>query len=103
MAHTQAAALSGHGRPVMGADARAQMKEQLAQRLEALRAELKTGQKMEAELEGRLGRLRATLLRISGAIQVLEELLDEGAPRSDMPPAPAEPAAGASGAAVPND
>jgi hypothetical protein len=74
-----------------------------AKRLEALRAELRTGQEMEAELEGGLGRLRATLLRISGAIQVLEELLDEGAPRSDMPPAPAEPAAWASGAAVPND
>jgi hypothetical protein len=53
------------------------MKEKLSQRLEALRAELKTGQEMEAALEGRLAQLRATLLRISGAIQVLEELLDK--------------------------
>jgi hypothetical protein len=53
------------------------MKEQLVQRLEGLRAELRAGQQMEAELEGKLAQLRATLLRISGAIQVLEELLAE--------------------------
>lgn len=52
-------------------------KEKLSRRLEVLRGELKTGQEMEAELEGRLGQLRATLLRINGAIQVLEELLAE--------------------------
>jgi hypothetical protein len=51
------------------------MKEQLSERLEELRAELKSGQQMEADLQDRLAQLRATLLRISGAIQVLEELL----------------------------
>jgi hypothetical protein len=64
------------------------MKEKLSQRLDVLRAELKTGQEMEAELEGRLSQLRATLLRISGAIQVLEELLDQDTPKPDAPTAP---------------
>jgi hypothetical protein len=68
------------------------MKEKLSQRLEALRAELKTGQDMEAELEGRLGQLRATLLRISGAIQVLEQLLDHDTGAPDARSAPAEAA-----------
>lgn len=67
------------------------MKEKLAQRLEALRAELKTGREMEADLEGRLGELRATLLRISGAIQVLEELLDHDTGSPDAQPEPVEP------------
>jgi hypothetical protein len=62
------------------------MKKKLSQRLERLRAELKSGQQMEAELEGRLTELRATLLRISGAIQVLEELLDHDAAGPDAPP-----------------
>jgi hypothetical protein len=61
------------------------MKEQLAQRLEALRAELKTGHEMQAHLESRLGQLRATLLRISGAIQVLEELLGQETPQPETP------------------
>lgn len=59
------------------------MKEKLTQRLEELKSELKSGQEMEAELEGRLAQLRGTLLRISGAIQVLEELLDHDATRAD--------------------
>lgn len=53
------------------------VREQLSERLEGLRAELKSGQQMEADLQDRLAQLRATLLRISGAIQVLEELLGE--------------------------
>ena len=60
-------------------------KEKLSRRLEALREELRTGQDMEAELEGRLGQLRATLLRIGGAIQVLEELLAEEPPKPGTP------------------
>jgi hypothetical protein len=62
------------------------MKDKLSRRLEALRAELKTGQEMEAELEGRLGQLRATLLRISGAIEVLEELLGHDTAAPDAQP-----------------
>ncbi len=52
------------------------MKEQLEQRLETLKAEFETGQKSLSELESRQASLRETLLRISGAIQVLEEELN---------------------------
>lgn len=53
------------------------MREQLEQRLEALKAEFFSGKKMLADLEDQQEKLRTTLLRISGAIQVLEELLAE--------------------------
>lgn len=65
------------------------MKEQLEQRLAALKAEFEAGQKMLAELEARQAELRSTLLRISGAIQVLgEELAKTDRPKgngSDIP------------------
>lgn len=51
------------------------MREQLEKRLEELRAEFESGQKMLNELETKRENLRQTLLRISGAIQVLEEEL----------------------------
>jgi predicted nuclease with TOPRIM domain len=51
------------------------MRDQLATRLQTLKAEYETGQKMLADLEAKQAELRQTLLRISGAIQVLEELL----------------------------
>jgi prefoldin subunit 5 len=51
------------------------MREQLEQRVSELKAEQQKGQQMLAELEGRQAELRQTLLRISGAIQVLEEVL----------------------------
>jgi predicted nuclease with TOPRIM domain len=51
------------------------MKEQLQQRLEELKAEFESGQKMLADLETRQADLRKTLIRISGAVQVLEEEL----------------------------
>jgi hypothetical protein len=50
------------------------MKEQLEKRLTELKAELASGQKFMAELETKQANLRDTLLRISGAIQILEEL-----------------------------
>lgn len=50
-------------------------------RLKELRSEFESGQKALAELENRQANLRNTLLRISGAIQVLEEeLAKEGRP-----------------------
>lgn len=51
------------------------MKEQLEGRLGELKAEFESGQKMLADLETKQANLRETLLRISGAIQVLEEML----------------------------
>ena len=51
------------------------MKEQLEERLAALRSEFESGQKMLADLEQRTAVLRETMLRISGAMQVLEEEL----------------------------
>lgn len=51
------------------------MKTQLEQRLASLKAEYDAGQKMLAEMEAKSANLRNTLLRISGAIQVLEEEL----------------------------
>jgi len=51
------------------------MPELAEKRISELRDEQQKGQQVLAELEGRAAELRATLLRISGAIQVLEELL----------------------------
>jgi predicted nucleic acid-binding Zn-ribbon protein len=51
------------------------MKEQLEQRLQKLKSEFESGQKMLSDLETQQENLKTTLLRISGAIQVLEELL----------------------------
>jgi predicted nuclease with TOPRIM domain len=51
------------------------MQEQLQQRLEELKKEFETGQARLRELETEQSYIRETLLRISGAIQVLEEAL----------------------------
>jgi hypothetical protein len=60
------------------------MHEALVARLEALQREYETGQTMLAELDAKQLDLRQTLLRIAGAIQVLEELLaEESAPNGD--------------------
>ena len=53
------------------------MQENLQQRLQSLQSEYEAGQKMLAELEAKQTNLRDTLLRISGAIQILEEVLSE--------------------------
>ena len=46
-----------------------------AKRLQALRAEYESGAQALQEVQRKQDELRATMLRISGAIQVLEELL----------------------------
>ncbi|HKP51310.1 MAG TPA: hypothetical protein VJ183_01515 [Chloroflexia bacterium] len=51
------------------------MREQIEARLQELRSELESGQKLLGDLEAQQASLRSTLLRISGAMQVLEELL----------------------------
>jgi predicted nuclease with TOPRIM domain len=54
------------------------MRTQLETRLAQLKVEYEAGQKMLTELEQKQQHLRDTLLRISGAILVLEEELDRG-------------------------
>ena len=51
------------------------MREQIEKRLKELKTEFEDGQQMLGELEAKQISLRNTLLRISGAMQVLEELL----------------------------
>jgi chromosome segregation ATPase len=51
------------------------MRNKLEERLRELRGELESGRAMLDELEAKKTNLQATLLRITGAIQVLEELL----------------------------
>ena len=51
------------------------MKEQLEKRLQSLKTEFEAGQRALANLEEKQTSVRETLLRITGAIQVLEEEL----------------------------
>lgn len=51
------------------------MQKQLEERLLELKKEFESGQTMLLELEKQQSNIRETLLRISGAIQVLEEEL----------------------------
>lgn len=51
------------------------MKEQLEARIHELQAELESGQKLMMDLEEKRNNLSVTMLRIGGALQVLEELL----------------------------
>ncbi|MFK0730892.1 MAG: hypothetical protein ACIWVG_06935 [Gloeotrichia echinulata HAB0833] len=53
------------------------MKQQLELRLQSLKSEFEAGQKMMTDLEQKQANLRDTLLRISGAIQILEELVSD--------------------------
>jgi predicted nuclease with TOPRIM domain len=66
------------------------LKKLLEQRRRELKAEFESGQKMLAKLETRQANLRETLLRISGAIQVLEELLAQPSPAAPDDPEPPE-------------
>ena len=49
------------------------MKNRLQKRLEELKSEFESGQKMMADLEAKHTEIQKNMLRISGAIQVLEE------------------------------
>ncbi|MCP4667295.1 MAG: hypothetical protein GY849_13115 [Deltaproteobacteria bacterium] len=51
------------------------MKEQIEKRLRELKEEFESGQKMLDGLAAKEAELRQTLLRIAGAVQVLEEEL----------------------------
>lgn len=56
------------------------MQERLEHRLKELKAEFEAGQRMLTELETKRLEMEKTLLRISGAIQVLEEELGHNMP-----------------------
>ena len=61
------------------------MQEKLIIRLNQLRDEYAEGQRVMGELQDKQTGLQQTLLSISGAIQVLEELLREDAPTEHEP------------------
>lgn len=64
----------------------------VSERLEQLRGELERGERQLGVLDRHRAELRDTLLRISGAIQVLEELHQGAAPAGTaLGAAPAEP------------
>ena len=50
------------------------MNDHVQVRLDALRKEMEAGQQRMQDLERQLAQVRDTMLRISGAIQVLEEI-----------------------------
>jgi len=53
------------------------MNEDIKARINELRTELESGRNMMAEMEAKRTNITYALLRISGAIQVLEELLQK--------------------------
>lgn len=57
-------------------------RDELSARLEDLRAEFEKGKELRADLAAQQEELHAKMLRISGGIQVLEELLAEPEPDS---------------------
>lgn len=56
------------------------MREQLEKRLEELRAEFEKGKATLQELEAKTSSVREMMLRLSGAIQVLQEELERESP-----------------------
>ncbi len=54
------------------------MREELQKRIETLKAEFEKGQTRLHEIQMQEAQLKETLLRISGAIQVISELLEQG-------------------------
>lgn len=69
------------------------MRERLEQRLAELQNELAAGQKMQSDLDTKRAQLQTTMLRIEGAIHVIEEVLQaEPAPvlepSTTLPPLP---------------
>lgn len=64
------------------------MREKLEQRLGELRTEFEKGEQTLQDLEAQAATVRQMLLRISGAVQVLEEVLDGKETRQDGVEAP---------------
>jgi len=61
------------------------MKRELETRLKELKEEYRKGQGQLVALEQETGNLKNTLLRISGAIQVLQELLGDKTSENSFP------------------
>jgi hypothetical protein len=61
------------------------MEETIKGRLEALKRDFESGERELSTLERRCDELRGALLRISGAIQVLEEVLKPAEPGAEQP------------------
>ncbi len=59
------------------------MQAQVEQRLQQLQQEYESGQQMLADLDAKRANLQQTLLRISGAMQVLQELLSAEGPTTN--------------------
>ncbi len=59
----------------------------MEKRLEELKAELAAGEKLLGELQAKQSTVQQTMLRIAGAVQVLQELLghETGAEGQDAP------------------
>jgi uncharacterized coiled-coil protein SlyX len=62
------------------------MRERLEQRLQELKTEFGKGEQTLQELEEQVATVRQTLLRISGAIQVLEEELGKAEQPDEVVP-----------------
>jgi len=58
---------------------------ELERRLTELRSEFEAGRRLEVDLQARLSEVSQTVLRVSGAIQVLEELLSADGSRNGAP------------------
>ncbi|WP_151735261.1 hypothetical protein [Paenibacillus tengchongensis] len=61
------------------------MREQIEARIGHLKAELESGRQMMQELDEKRTGLSYTLMRISGAVQVLEELIAAGEEEAVLP------------------
>lgn len=61
------------------------MRGELERRLTELRSEFEAGRRLEVDLQARLSEVSQTVLRVSGAIQVLEELLSADGSRNGAP------------------
>jgi hypothetical protein len=59
------------------------MREAIERRITELREEFEAGRRMQAELQARQDELTRTLLRISGAVQVLGEVLAGDPPAAE--------------------
>jgi hypothetical protein len=73
------------------------VREQLEARLSELQKDFDVGEKRLRDLESEATHLRETLLRISGAIQVVKELLIDPAPAANGAIAPQQSSSGVAG------